>query len=89
MTDLSHTRPQGVTPTAAIAAALRAANLGVPKPVTRSGTWTRSGTTVQLQVTHEHGQALSQPMTRTATLEQDTVTLQDTPHAPRFVLQKK
>lgn len=62
---------------------------GVPKPVTRSGTWTRSGTTVQLQVTHEHGQPLSQPMTRTATLERDTVTLQDTPHAPRFVLQKK
>ena len=55
---------------------------GMMKPWERKGTWTQDGDSIVLQPEKE-------PEAWTASLTQDALTLQESSHSPRFVLEKK
>lgn len=55
---------------------------GMLKPWERNGTWAQDGDSIVLQPEGE-------PNPWSASLSQDSLTLQESPHSPRFVLEKK
>lgn len=61
---------------------------GLPSAVRRSGSWTQAGDDVVLQITQDGERPLAEARTQRARLDGETIHLQDSPHAPLFVLQK-